>query len=55
MFIAESLGEKMVNIWQSYKQEGGRPVRFVRLDTTSLNDEESARHNPPFCLSTCIH
>jgi len=32
---------KSVNIWQSYKQEGGCLVYFVRL----LKDEESARGN----------
>jgi len=29
-----------VNIWQSYKQEGGCLVHFVRLATTLLKDEE---------------
>jgi len=29
-----------VNIWQSYKQEGGCLVHFVRLATTLLNVEE---------------
>jgi len=35
-----------VNVWQSYKQEGGCLVHFVCLATTLLKDEESARHNP---------
>ena len=32
---------KSVNIWQSYKQEGGCLVHFVCLATTLLKDEES--------------
>jgi len=35
---------KSVNIWQSYKQEGGCLVHFVCLATTPLNDEEFTRH-----------
>jgi len=45
-FIAESASEtfcKSVNIWQSYKQEGGCLVHFVRLATTLLKDEEFTR------------
>jgi len=34
---------KSVNIWQSYKQERGCLVHFVRLAITLLKDEESAR------------
>jgi len=34
---------KSVNIWQSYKQERGCLMLFVRLASTSLKDEESAR------------
>ena len=34
-----------VNIWQSYKQESGCLVHFVRLANTLLKDEESARYN----------
>ena len=47
MFIAESVSEffKSVNIWQSYEQQGDCLVHFVRLATTLLNDEESARNN----------
>jgi len=30
-------------MWQRYKQEGGCLVHFVRLATTLLKDEESAR------------
>jgi len=36
---------KSVNIWQSWKQEGGCLVHFVRLTTTLLKVEESARDN----------
>jgi len=36
---------KSVNIWQSYKQEGGCFVNSVRLATTLLKDRESARYN----------
>jgi len=36
---------KSVNIWQSYKHERGCLVHFVRLTTTLLKDEESARDN----------
>ena len=36
---------KSVNIWQSYKQESGCLVYFMRLATTLLKDEESARYN----------
>ena len=32
-------------IWQSYKQEAGRLVHFVRLANTSLKDEKSPRDN----------
>jgi len=31
-------------MWQSYKQEGGCLVHFVRLATTLLKDEGSARY-----------
>jgi len=34
-----------MNIWQSYKQGGGCLVHFVRLATTLLKGEESARDN----------
>jgi len=34
-----------VNIWQSYKQDRGCLVHFVRLATTLLNDEENAGDN----------
>jgi len=37
-----------VNIWQSYKQEGGCITHFVRLANTLLKVEENARDNPPF-------
>jgi len=36
---------KWVNIWQSYKQERGCLMHFVRLVNTLLNDGESARDN----------
>jgi len=36
---------KSVNIWQSYKQERCCLIHFVRLATTLLKDEESARDN----------
>jgi len=39
---------KSVNIWPSYKQEGGCLVHFVRRANTPLKVEESARHNSPF-------
>jgi len=32
-------------VWQSYKQERGCLVHFVRLANTLLKDEESAREN----------
>jgi len=35
-----------VNIWQSYKQEGGYHLHFVRLTTTLLEDE-----GPPYIYS----
>ena len=34
---------KSMNIWQSYKQERGCLMHFVRLANTQLIDEESAR------------
>jgi len=34
---------KLVNIWQSYKQERGCLRHFARLANTLLRDEESAR------------
>jgi len=34
-----------VNIWQSYKQERGCLVHFVRLASALVKDEESARVN----------
>jgi len=34
-----------VNIWQSYKQERGCLVHFVRLANALLKDGESARNN----------
>ena len=33
---------KLVNIWQSYKQERGCVEHFVRLANTLLKDDESA-------------
>jgi len=36
---------KPVNIWQSYEQEEGCLAHFVRLATTLIKDEESARDN----------
>ena len=39
---------KSANIWQRYKQEGGRLAHVVRLATTLLKVEENAQHNPPF-------
>jgi len=39
---------KSVNIWQSYKQESGCLMHFVRLANTMLKDEESARDNHDF-------
>ena len=36
---------KLVNIWQSYKQERGCLMHFARLANTLLQDEESARDN----------
>jgi len=43
----KSVSEKIesMNIWQSYKQGGGCLVHFVRLATTLLKGEESARDN----------
>ena len=40
----------IIIIWQSYKQTGGCLVHFACLADTLLEDEESARHNPPVCL-----
>jgi len=34
-----------VNVWQSYKQEGGYLMHFAHLATTLLKDEEGARDN----------
>ena len=34
--------KKLVNIWQSYKQERGCLMHFARLANTLLTDEESA-------------
>jgi len=47
MFIARrvSIFLKSVNIWKSYKQERGCLMYFVRLATTLLKVEESARGN----------
>jgi len=39
---------KSVNIWQSYKQERGCLMHFVRLANTMQKDEESARDNHDF-------
>ena len=36
---------KLVNIWQSYKQERGCLMHFTRLANTLLKDGESARDN----------
>jgi len=36
---------KSVNIWQSYMQERGCLMHFMRLATRLLKDEESARDN----------
>jgi len=44
--VSEKFLLKSVNIWQSYKQERGCLMLFVRLASTSLKDlkdEESAR------------
>ena len=38
-----SLSVKSVHIWRSFKQERGCLVHFVRLATTLLKGEESAR------------
>ena len=40
----------IIIIWQSYKQTGGCLVHFACLADTLLEDEESARHNPPVRL-----
>ena len=40
-----------MNIWQSYKQEGGCLVHFARLATTLLEDEESARDKHVFACN----
>jgi len=39
-----------MNIWQSYKQERGCLVHFVRLATTLLNEEEFTRLAYQFAL-----
>jgi len=44
---------KSANIWQSYKQEGGCLVHFVRLATTLLKVEKTALQNLPFCPKLC--
>ena len=36
---------KLVNIWQSYKQERDCLVHFVRLANALLKDGESTRNN----------
>jgi len=36
---------KLVNIWQSDKQEHGCLMHFARLANTLLKDKESARYN----------
>jgi len=38
-------------IWQSYKQERGCLMHFVRLANTLLKDEESARDNQVFACN----
>jgi len=43
---------KLMNLWQSYKQECGCLMHFVCLPTL-LKVEEDARHNPPFCPELC--
>ena len=40
---------KSVNMRQSYRQEGDCLVHSVLPATTLLKDQESSRHNPPFC------
>ena len=53
-FIAESVSEKnlkSVNIWQSYRQEGGCFVQFVSL--ALLEVEQTARDNLRFCPKLC--
>jgi len=42
---------KLVNIWQSYKQQPGCLVHFVRLANTLLKDEESAQDNHVFACN----
>jgi len=41
--LSVKISLKFVNIWQSYKQERGGLMHFVRLANTLLKDEESAR------------
>ena len=42
---------KLVNIWQSYKQERGCLMHFVCLGNTLLKDEESAGDNHVFACN----
>jgi len=42
---------KLVNIWQSYKQERGCLMHFARLGNTLLKDEESAGDNHVFACN----
>ena len=48
---------KCVNIWQSYKQERGCLVHFVRLAYTLhvLKDEESTRDNHVLACNVAIY
>jgi len=42
---------KLVNIWQSYKQERGCLKHFASLANTLLKDKESARGNDVFACN----
>jgi len=46
---------KSVNIWQSYKQERGCLMHFVRLANTLLKDEASARENHVLACNFAKH
>jgi len=43
--VSEKIFFKLVNIWQSYKQECVCLMHFVCLANTPLKDEENARDN----------
>ena len=58
MFIAESVGEKKlksVNIWQSFKQERGCPMRFIRFFSNVANRRTKCLRQPLSWTSRNIH